>query len=124
MVVGVDSVGVGVDSIIRIPINESFYGSSPNFHLTESPVVKPASGRISRKYGAPCYPDVIVRRFFANKLCKNFFFVISSFVVSSSHETLVQEYHWVGGGTIVEFVQCTVWSSVDDVGVGVGVACG
>ena len=29
-----------------------------------------------------------------------------------------------GGGIIVEFVQCTVWSLVDDVGVGVGVAWG
>ena len=77
---------------------ESCYGSPPQLFLNEIAGFETSSRPYLLKYGAPCPPDVIVRRSIANKKYMETFFFITSFLVSSNHETLAKENRWFGGG--------------------------
>ena len=70
----------------------------PQLFFNEIDGFETASQPYLLKYGAPCRPDVIVRRAFANmNMCEDGFF-IASFLASTSHETFVKEYRRFGGG--------------------------
>ena len=78
---------------LHLFISESFYGSPPpNSSLTKWPVSKPAPGCTSCNTVSLDTPtSSIDRPFFAQRKYVDTFLSIASFLVSSSHETFVEE---------------------------------
>ena len=74
---------------------ESFYGSPPSFSLTKSPVLKPTHPAVSSEIRCPLPPRRRHRSIVPEVLCKHEHvedaFSIASFLVSSNHETFVEE---------------------------------
>ena len=79
--------------------NKWFYGSSLNLSITESSVLKPAPGRTALNTAPLATPTSS----FEHPLCKREnawrnVFHLASFLVPSSHETLVKDDRWFWGG--------------------------
>ena len=98
-------------------ILESFYGSPPNFSLTKSLLLKPASGStFSNTMSLETKPrrrrsiDLCTQE---HRLCGYLFLLMLSMLVWSSHETFVQENRWFWGGpeiveSVTVFMQCCI----------------
>ena len=85
------------------PTHASSYGNRPNFSLPKSPVLNPAPARVSRGTMPLATPTTSFHSpLQRNKYVKNF--SMASFLVPSSHETLVKRISLVYGAAIVESV--------------------
>ena len=78
--------------VVFLPCKESFYGSPPppNFPLTKSPVLKPASGRISRNTVPLATPTLSFDSPFHTRKYVKLCFFMASFLVSSGHGMCVK----------------------------------
>ena len=79
------------------------------FGLTKPPDLKPAPGRASLEYDCICHPTSSFDIPLQTRKYLGIYIFIASFLVSSSHETRVEEYCWFcGGGGVLNLCMAVV----------------